>query len=76
MSLLNLLTLSDEDINTVTAVVREWCEKHQVSIDSERGRAAMSEAVQICVAGESVREIIADKLARNMRIIQFKQPSD
>ncbi|MGG6892308.1 hypothetical protein [Rhizobium sp. BR 315] len=76
MSLLNLLTLSDQDLDTVTAVVREWCETHQVSIDSDRGRTAMSEAVQICLSGERVGEIIADKLARNMRLIQFKQRNE
>jgi len=36
----------------------------------------MLEALQICLSGETVDEIIADKLARDMRLMQFKQRNE
>ncbi|WP_208247107.1 hypothetical protein WGT02_24155 (plasmid) [Rhizobium sp. T1470] len=51
MSLLNLLSLDDKDIDTVTTVVRTWCEKHRVAFDSECGQPALA-AVNRVIAGE------------------------
>ena len=62
MSILNLLSLEDDLIGTVTTVVR--------SLDSQRGRNAMDEAVRLTKAGERSDLILADKLASHMRLEQ------
>ncbi|TCU09628.1 hypothetical protein EV132_12428 [Rhizobium sullae] len=45
-------TLEDQDIDTVTTVVRSWCETHNISPESECGRAAMIAAVNCVTAAE------------------------
>ncbi|GAA3099164.1 hypothetical protein GCM10010520_50730 [Rhizobium viscosum] len=76
MSLLNLLSLQDDEIDTVTTVVRKWCSDHHVPIDGERGRAAMSEAVRLTMAGEKSAPMLAEALSRHMRLDQFKRRRD
>jgi len=74
MSLLNLLALPDEDINTTTTVVRDWCKQNNLSPHSDYGREAMAEAVRLAVSGEKSPEILADRLASHMRLRQFRGP--
>lgn len=76
MSLLNLLSLQDDEIDTVTTVVREWCSANHVSIDGERGSHAMSEAVRLVMAGEKSAPALTEALSRYMRLDQFKNPRD
>ena len=52
MSLSCFANLDDHDIRIVTDVVTRWCEDHQVEIDSERGRAAMTAALNRLLSGE------------------------
>ena len=74
MSMLNLLSLEDDLIETVTTVVRNWCSVHQVPTDSQRGRNAMEEAIRMTEAGERSDIILADKLASHMRLEQYRHP--
>ena len=76
MSLLNLLSLDDDGIECVTAVVRIWCDQHGVPLDCQRGREAMSEAVRLAVVGERSPEVMAEALSRHMRVLQYKQPTE
>ena len=76
MSLLNLLSLDDENIDRITGVVREWCECHQVALDSDRGRAAMSETTRLAMTGETNRQVLAEKLASHMRVGQYRHPTE
>jgi len=76
MSLLNLLSLDDDGIECVTSVVRKWCAQHRISLDSPRGREAMSTAIQLVLAGEKSPEFIADVLSRHFRVQQDKDPID
>ncbi|PWI49888.1 hypothetical protein B5K03_33650 [Rhizobium phaseoli] len=76
MSLLNLPSLNDDDIDTVTTVVRKWCSENHMPIDGERGRNTMSEAVRLAMAGEKSAPMLAEALSRHMRLDQFKNPRD
>jgi hypothetical protein len=68
MSLLNMLSLSDEDIDLVTSVIHGWCRENRISLDSQRGQEAMSAAVQLCIAGEKSPDMLADKLSHQMKL--------
>lgn len=70
MSLLNLLNLPEDEIDTVTTVVQDRCSAHHVPVDSEIGRKAMSEAVRLSVAGEKSQKILYEGLCTSMRINQ------
>jgi len=61
--LLNLIPLDDDDLQTVSDVVRQWCNDHGVALDSERARAVMCVAVDRALAGEKSR--VALSLAVN-----------
>jgi len=76
MSLLNLLSLKDDEIDIVTTVVQKWCSDNHMPIDGERGRYAMSEAVRLTMAGEKSAPMLAEALSRHMRLDQFKRPGD
>ncbi|MGR9171974.1 hypothetical protein [Rhizobium sp. KDH_Rht_773_N] len=76
MSLINLLSLQDDEIDIATTAVRDWCSTHKTSIDSLHGRAAMTEVVRLIMAGERQPALLADALARHMRLEQFKHPGD
>lgn len=74
MSLLNVLNLPEDEIETVATVVRNWCATHHISPDSDVGHKAMSEAVRLAVAGQKSRTILYEGLCTSMRISQFKNP--
>ncbi|SEI19408.1 hypothetical protein SAMN05216228_104634 [Rhizobium tibeticum] len=75
MSLFNLLTdLEDQDIDTVTTVVRSWCEKHNVSVESECGGAAMTAAVNRVIAGEKTPESLYEAISIQMHVGRHKNP--
>ncbi|MBE1508298.1 hypothetical protein [Rhizobium viscosum] len=76
MSLLNLLSLQDDEIDIATTVVHEWCSLHQTPIDSDRGHAAMAEVVRLLLSGEKSPVLISDALAHHVRLDQFKSPTD
>jgi hypothetical protein len=70
MSHLNLLDLDDDVVDSVAMVVRGWCDAHQVSADSQRGRDAMEEAIRLAIQGERSEVMLADKLSLHMRVEQ------
>lgn len=76
MSLRSLLSLDDDGIECVPAVVRIWCDQHGVPWDCRRGREAMSEAIRLAAAGERSPEVMAEALSRHMRVLQYKQPTE
>lgn len=76
MSLLNLLSLDDDGIECVAAVVEIWCDLHGVPLDSQRGREAMSEAVRLALGGQRSPEVMAEAICRHMRAQQYKDPID
>ncbi len=45
--LMSLISLSDEEIETVTSSVREWCQLNHHDIDSSEGRRAITAAVEL-----------------------------
>jgi hypothetical protein len=74
MSLLDLLPLDESQIDMVTTVVHQWCKSHHVSIESGRGRVAMTTAVSLAIGGEHSPQALADALSRWMQIEQLKRP--
>ncbi|MBO9198345.1 hypothetical protein J5277_29915 [Rhizobium sp. 16-449-1b] len=45
--LMSLISLSDDEIETVTSAVREWCHLNHCDIDSSQGRHAITIAVEL-----------------------------
>jgi RNA processing factor Prp31 len=45
--LLSLISLSDEEIETVTSAVREWCHGRHCELDSAEGRRALTVAIDL-----------------------------
>ncbi|TCU35472.1 hypothetical protein [Rhizobium azibense] len=74
MSLQDLLPLDENQIDTVTTVVHQWCKFHRVPIESGRGRVAMTTAVSLAIGGKNSSPVLAEALGRAMRIEQFKRP--
>lgn len=75
MSLLNLLSLQDDEIDIAIAVIQEWCSANHVDIDSPHGDAAMSETVRLILSGEKSASALADALSRYIRLDQSNSPN-
>ncbi|MEH7836551.1 hypothetical protein V7796_12320 [Rhizobium laguerreae] len=43
----SLISLSDQDVECVIDAVRDWCSQHHCTIDSRRGRLALTTAVDL-----------------------------
>jgi phage host-nuclease inhibitor protein Gam len=56
--LLSLISLSDEEIETVTSAVQEWCHACHCEIDSSEGRRALTVAIHIVQAKPSQNSLI------------------
>lgn len=52
MSLLSLIDLNHDQLESVMGVVTCWCQDHAVSVDSVEGREAIAAAVECAVRGE------------------------
>ncbi|AVA24890.1 hypothetical protein [Rhizobium sp. NXC24] len=74
MLLSNLLTLEDDEVEIVATVVKLWCEKNHVDLDSDCGKSAMAAAVNRVVAGEKTPEALYEAIAIQMHIEQYKNP--
>jgi ADP-ribosylglycohydrolase len=74
MSLFNLLSLDDQDIDLVTGVVKSWCERNHVASDSECGHAAMAAAVNRVAAGENAAEALIEAITIAMCVEHYKSP--
>ncbi|MGY5810208.1 hypothetical protein ACXHXG_21220 [Rhizobium sp. LEGMi198b] len=74
MLLSNLLTLEDDEIEIVTTIVKLWCEKNHVDLDSDCGKSAMAAAVNHVVAGEKTPEALYEAITIQMHIEQYKNP--
>jgi hypothetical protein len=66
MSLLNLLSLHDEEIDQIIAVVQKWSSAHSTSMDSQRGRRAMCETVSMVLLAKQSHELLYEELSRHM----------
>ncbi len=60
MSIVTLLSLDDDQIDTVTDAVREWCATNRQDINSQAGRIAMQTAVNLALANRWDPEDFAD----------------
>lgn len=76
MSLDNLLSLDESQAKTVRSAVRAWCDKYKVPSGSERERAAMSAAINCALSGETSQAALLETIGIEMRIMQYKMPSD
>jgi hypothetical protein len=74
MSLLHLLSLQDEEIDQITAVVQKWSSAHRTPVDSQRGRRAMCEAVSMVLLAKQSHELLYAELSRHMDkpVIEFE----
>jgi hypothetical protein len=63
--LMSLISLSDNEIETVTSAVREWCHLNHCDIDSSKGRHAITTAVELVQAKH--RQPFLDCLAEALR---------
>ena len=60
--LMSLISLSDDQIETVTDAVREWCALNHCAIDSGKGRRAVTASVDLVQIAS--REPLLDQLIR------------
>ncbi len=60
--LISLISLTDDQIETVTDAVREWCALNHCAIDSEKGRRAITASVDLVQINAS--EALLDQLVR------------
>ncbi len=74
MSLLHLLSLQDEEIDLITAVVQKWSSAHRTPVDSQTGRQAMCEAVSMVLLAKQSHELLYAELSRHMDkpVIEFE----
>lgn len=76
MSLFNLSLLDDNQTKTVKEAVRAWCARYNVPAGSEREGAAMIAAVKRALSGEKSHAALLEAISIEMRIQQYKLPSD
>ncbi|KAA0681155.1 hypothetical protein DTW90_37170 [Neorhizobium sp. P12A] len=68
MSLLNLLSLEDDQIEIVTGAVRRWCEENRHSVNSQAGRQAMEVAISLAVSQRTDQSKLESLLAKLMKV--------
>lgn len=71
--LMSLISLSDNEIETVTSAVSEWCHLNHCDIDSSQGRRAIMIAVEL-VQGKH-DEPFLDCLVEALRSAFESQPA-
>ena len=64
MSLLNLVSLDDDQVEIIITAVKDWCEQNGVSIDDENGRQAMSIALSGAKTGKPTCLELSDLIER------------
>lgn len=57
-------------------VVDAWCRRHNVPLESEPGRTAVSIAVRRIRAGENSPVALAEQLRSVMNVERYKRPWD
>lgn len=66
VSIVTLLSLDDDQIDTVTDAVREWCAANRQDVNSQAGRIAMQTAVSLALASRRDPGDFADQLRRHL----------
>ncbi|KRB58260.1 hypothetical protein ASE04_28160 [Rhizobium sp. Root708] len=68
--LLSLISLSDDEIESVTMSVREWCQLRHCDVDSPEGRRALTKVIDLVQSKRSKGSLIAELSQR------LDRPSD
>ncbi|MBY5354516.1 hypothetical protein HFO94_13380 [Rhizobium leguminosarum] len=61
----SLISLSDQDVECVIDTVRDWCSQHHCTIDSRRGRLALTTAVDL-IQTTGFREALPLELSKRL----------
>jgi hypothetical protein len=67
MSFLNLMFFHDHETETVMRVVRSWCGRNNVTLESDRGREALSVASLLAASGIRSAPHLEEELTTRMR---------
>ena len=71
MSFLDFMALDENELETLRAVVRAWCDQNNVALDSERGQAALSKAAVLASSGIRSKPHLEKELNRAMGAQRF-----
>ncbi|TCU10436.1 hypothetical protein [Rhizobium sullae] len=62
MSLFELCSFTDDDIELVTSAVGRWSDRNHVDVKSEHGQAALTQAIALVSSGMRLPEDIVARL--------------
>ncbi|MBY3413112.1 hypothetical protein HFN69_29920 [Rhizobium laguerreae] len=71
----SLISLSDQDVECVIDTVRDWCSQHHCTIDSRRGRLALTTAVDL-IQTTGAREALPLELSKRLDGGPIADPAD
>jgi hypothetical protein len=60
----SLISLSDDEIEMVTATVSEWCRVNQCAIDSANGHRALTAAIDLVQAKHGEARLLMELTSR------------
>lgn len=60
----SLISLSDDEIEQVTATVSEWCRANHCSIDSQDGHRALTAAIELVQSRHSEQRLLEELTSR------------